>query len=824
MPLAYLAWAAAGLAQTGYSYYELIPWTYRLGPTFDYPLFEPAFTSGSYFSGVAVGRTGTLYVNADYGVQRITPQGDMIPVTGYGSATVQSGERTWALLTAPAVSDMAEDSHGNLFIGGYYGLYRITPDRLIELYASLSVTSLAIDPADHLYALVKGTQVVRVAPDGTITPIAGTGEAGFSGDGGAATAARLNVAYGIALDPEGDLWIADTNNNRIRKVDRNGTITTAAEVPSPYRLAADSRGNVYFVQWSSSIVKRLSPDGAIDTVAQAAGFAGGLAVDAAGNLYLAGSTGLRMLDAAGVLHTVAGCVCGGDGGSAVWGRVASTAGLARDAAGNTYFSDPASSMVRRVAPDGTLATVAGNGDPGFGGDGGPAREARLSYPTGLAMDSAGNLYIADEQNNRIRKVSPDGMIQTVAGNGEGKFAGDGGPAPAASLGLPDGVAVDAAGNLYIADTASHRIRKVTPDGIMHTIAGSDPIGADGDGGPAALAHFINPRALAIDPAGNLLITDSSARVVRRITPAGIIERVAGTGQQGQGGDGGPAVDAQMDLPWGIAVDSAGNIYIGDGYSIREVDRSGTILTIGYGTAKGLAVESNGNLWLATGNTVALATRGAPPFPLPPVIRPQRIANAAISDLYPLSNYPSAAVAPGEIVTIPGSRLGSDPAGTRVLFDGVAAPVLAVRPDQVTAIAPFSIAGRATLGVTVEVNGVRSNREIVAVLPSVPELFRSYANVAAAINQDGTRNGPGNPARSGSVVALFGTGGGEVVALPVAVTMGGQPAEITYAGPAPGFEGGFQVNVRVPAGVDPNGSTVLWVGDAKASAIYVWVAP
>ncbi len=851
VPLAWLAMAGAAWGQTSYTYYELIPWNIRLGPTFDYPLYGRAFTSGSYFSGVWPGRGGVLYVSDGRGVQKIRADGDMVPVAGYGAATIHPGERIWALLSTLTASSAAEDSHGNLFIGSPTGIYRITPDGLIELYSPLAANSLAIGESDSLYALVKGAQVVRVGPDGSSVPVAGTGEAGFSGDGGPATAARINVAYQIALDTAGNLWIADTNNNRIRKVDRNGTITTAAEVAAPFGIAADSRGSVYFSHWSGKIVERLSADGAIETIAVVPGFVNGLAVNADGNLYAAESTGLHMVDASGALHTVAGCLCGGDGGPSVWGRIGSSAGLVRDAAGNTYFSDQVSNMVRRIAPDGTLATVAGNGDPGFSGDDGPAKEARLSSPAGLAMDAAGNLYIADEQNNRIRRVSPNGTIQTVAGNGEGKFAGDGGPATAASLGLPDGVAVDAAGNLYIADTASHRIRKVTTDGTMHTIAGSDQYGSGGDGGPAAMAQLINPRGLAIDQDGNLLITDSSARVVRRITPSGIIERVAGTGQQGTGGDGGPAVNAQMDLPWGITVDNSGTVLIGDGYWIRTVDRGGTIQTVTYGPAKGLAADRSGNLWLANGNTVTVAAPGGPPFPQPPAISHQRIANAAISDLYPFSTYPSAAVAPGEIITIAGSRFGQDGAGVRVLFDDTPAPVLAVRADQNTAIAPYGIAGKATVGVTVEVDGVRSNVERLAVLPSAPALFTYSLGTlvsASALNQDGTRNGPGNPAVPGSVISLFATGAGEMVPaekdgavisgqplpvpkLPVSVTIHTIPAQVTYAGAVPGLvAGALQVNVRVPGDLVPPPLpgqynyylAELRVGDGKSTAAYVWV--
>ncbi len=848
-PVALLVLTAAAGAQTGYVNYDLIPWAFRLGPTLDYRLFQPAFTSGSYLEQIDVGRSGTVYINADRALFEIDAQGTFVPITGFGAAGVPAGERVRALLTLLTPSTVAEDSKGNRFLGTGSGVYRLTRDGLVELYAPISTNSIAMDAEDALYVLDRGLRVVRIAADGGQTVVAGTGEAGFSGDGGPANAARIGPSYRIALGPAGVLWIADTNNNRIRKVDRNGTIDTVLETPSPYQIAVDGEGAVYFSAWDRGKVSRLLPGGEVETVLELQRGIQGLAVDASGNLYVSDSTRVRIVDRTGAIRTLAGCLCGGEGGPAVWGRVGSTAGLVRDRTGNTYFSDQKSNMVRRIDAEGTLTTVAGNGEPGFAGDGGPAREARLNAPAGLAMDAEGNLYIADAQNSRIRKVTPAGFIETVAGNGETKFAGDGGAATSASLGQPDGVAIDAAGNLYIADTLSHRIRKVTPDGIIHTIAGSDQWGSAGDGGPAVLAQLINPRSLAVDAAGNLLIADSSARLVRRITPAGIMERVAGNGEQGREGDGGPAIAARMDLPWGIAVDAAGNVLIGDGYAIRMVDRGGTIRTIASGPAKGLAMDASGRLWIATGNTVVVASTLGPPFPLHPFI--QSIGNAATAEFPPfVFSIPSAAVAPGEILTISGARLGTSVERVRVLFDGEPVPVLAVRADRITAIAPYRIAGSATTGITVEVDGVASNAVTMAVLPAVPGLSVYGAGTlisASALNQDGTRNGPGNPAAPGSVVALFGSGAGamnppqkegQVVSgtlsrpeLPVSVRIGGRPAVVLYAGAAPGLVAGvLQVNVLIPTDLAPAPMagrmnyylTELQVGYAPSNAGFVWV--
>ena len=200
---------------------------------------------------------------------------------------------------------------------------------------------------------------------------------------------------------------------------------------------------------------------------------------------------------------------------------------------------------------------------GFSGDGGPATAARLNMSLGgVALDSAGNLYIADLLNERIRKVSPVGTISTYAGNGGYGFWGDGGPGTAAQL-RPRGMALDPAGNLYIADFGNSRVRKVTPGGTISTYAGTGTPGFAGDGGPATAAQLSFPQGVALDSAGNLYIADSNNNRIRKVTPGGTISTYAGTGLQGFSGDGGPAIDAQLWFPVGVALDSAGNLYIAD---------------------------------------------------------------------------------------------------------------------------------------------------------------------------------------------------------------------------------------------------------------------
>jgi uncharacterized protein (TIGR03437 family) len=290
----------------------------------------------------------------------------------------------------------------------------------------------------------------------------------------------------------------------------------------------------------------------------------------------------------GVISTVAGNgnnSSGGDGGVATNASFRPN-GVAVDSAGDIYIADVAGSVIRKVNAAGVITTVAGFAGEKmkFSGDGGPAVKASIyisSNHNGMAADQAGNLYIADDGHHRIRKVDPSGMITTVAGNGSIDYSGDGGQAISASLWRPSAVAVDGGGNLYIADTQNSRVRKVDAHGVISTLAGNGAIAYLGDGGPAKDASLFYPMGVAVDGAGNVYIADQNAYVVRKVDSKGIISTVAGNGDFGFAGDGGLAAKAELSGPYGVAADQSGNLYIADfgNHRVRKVDTTGAITTV-----------------------------------------------------------------------------------------------------------------------------------------------------------------------------------------------------------------------------------------------------
>jgi sugar lactone lactonase YvrE len=273
----------------------------------------------------------------------------------------------------------------------------------------------------------------------------------------------------------------------------------------------------------------------------------------------------------------------GNGGPAMNALLNQPNQLAFDQAGNLYVAEDRNHVVRKISPGGVnISLVAGNGTMGFSGDGGPAINAQLNRACGVAVDAAGNVYICDADNNRIRKVDiSTGFISTIAGTGVNGHSGDGGQAAAADIGFASNIQVDATGNIYFAcQNGSYSVRKINTSGIISTIAGNGTSGYSGDGGPATSAQLTSASAICFDAVGNLYISDFGGMRVRKVNTSGIISTIAGTGSAGSGGDGGPATSAQLFYPYGLAVDAANNLYICDAGNnkIRKVDAFGNIST------------------------------------------------------------------------------------------------------------------------------------------------------------------------------------------------------------------------------------------------------
>jgi len=423
--------------------------------------------------------------------------------------------------------------------------------------------NIAVDSEGNIYFSDSGlSQVLKVATNGVISIVAGTGLTSGGGDGGLATGAALDSPQGLAFDSAGNLYIVDSFNSNVRKVDTNGIITTVAGGQGQAGFAGDGGPA------TSALLTNPT----------------GIAIDRSGNLYIAdrANNRIRLVTAStGIITTIAGSSktgFTGDGGPAAQATLTLPTGLAFDSSGNLYIADSNNWAIRKISTSGIITTVAGTGQPGSGGDNGPATKAQLSGPQGIAVDASGNLYIVDSGNQRIRYVNAAGTIVTIAGSGAAGFSGDGGAAISAQFSSPMGIALDASDAVYVADLDNNRIRRFTVGGAINTFAGTTR--SIGDGGPSIQARLNAPWSIAVDSTGNLYIADRSDNRVRKVTPSGTIATLAGNGQNGYGGDGGPSTMAILNTPNGIAVDSAGNLYIADAGNnrIRRVSASTGIIT------------------------------------------------------------------------------------------------------------------------------------------------------------------------------------------------------------------------------------------------------
>ncbi len=864
-------------------------------------------------SGLAIDDLGNIYISdeANANIRKVTvATGIITTVCGTGEAgfSGDGGPATSAQLTGP--NDIAFDSSGNLYIAdrGNKRIRKVTPDGKISSLVlsspdagytdSIEATSLAIDHSDNLLITTGsfGGTIHRInLQNNTITTIAGkAGVGGSSGPGDGTPALEITLLNpdGVTVDSQGIIYFSEVSKHLVRKLvpfpiddillptlnvtsptstgaystitpsinlagtasdntllthiswenDRGGsglaagvktwTVDNVLLQPGINQImvtAWDANGNSTSVKVNVTYTPQIilknyigngrpgfSGDGIVSNQSQL-WIPESIAFDSSGNLYIAdtGNHRIRRITRDGVITTIAGngqLGSRGDGGQAVNAEFNWPSGLAVDASGAVYVSDTNNHRVRRIAPNGIITTIAGKGVDGFSGDSGPATEAMLDTPVGLALDGAGNLLIADAGNNRIRKLNLNtGIISTAAGNGYGR-GGDGGAASAAGLFFPTGMTLDGAGNLYISDTGNHRIRKVTPAGIIDTIAGTGTPGFDGDGGAAKSAQVNAPGGLALDARGNLYIADQGNHRIRLIKPDGTISTFAGNGLTGIEGENGAATSVRLTAPAGVAIDSAGNLFIAD-----------------TGNHRVIAVVSFRNV-----ASVSAASYFGP------VAASESIAAAFGSEL-------ATGIEVANSLPLPTSLAGTtvrvrDSAGNERL-----APLFFVSPSQINyLVPPGTAAGPATVTI-ISGSGVISTGGL-SVASVAPGIFAANSNgqgapaaVALRLRQDGSqvfepvavfdqqRNQfVTKPIDLGAetdqvFLILFGTGlRGHQSLSTVTASVGGVNSEVLYAGAQNDFVGLDQINLRLSRSLAGRGEVdlVITVDGKTANTVRV----
>jgi uncharacterized protein (TIGR03437 family) len=786
--------------------------------------------------GIARDRAGNIFIADadDHRIRKITPDGLIFTVAGDGFPGFRGdgGPASAARLNAPY--GMALDGAGNLYIAdlGNNRVRRIDPDGTITTVAGSemleSPRNVAFDGAGSLFVSeFSGQRIRRIGLDGAVVTVAGNGTAGFAGDGGSASDASLSFPAGLAFDAAGNLYIADSGNHRVRKVSDGIISTVLDQLNLPTGVAVDGLGNLFVADSGNQRIQRLGSGGDIATLP---GTGRDLVVDDTGNLYMAAGLHALQLNTAGEIITIAGDTSyafRGDGGDALSARLNGPVAIAVDSAGAIYIADQKNRRVRKVDADGVITTVMGTGAS-------TPEASELNNPAGISLNELGDLYVSDQDNHRIQMLISGDIVVTAAGMGLAGFNGDGISAQQAQISSPGPMAQGRDGTLYFVDAGNRRVRSLSPNGLVTTAA------------------WVPARGLAVDASGRLYLSATDRNSVLRVGADGKTTIVAGLGTAGFSGNEGLATAAQLSSPAGLAVDARGNLYIADSGNnrIRMVGLDGIIHTIaGNGAADfggdggpalsaalhaplSVVTDSSGNLWIAdTGNN-----------------RIRKLSPIAIAEetVAPLSAVNAASlkpgpIAPGEIVTIFGAGIGPEStvlgsqdatglfprelARVKVLFDGRSAPLFYVQAQQINVQAPYDISGKSTVEVEIFYQGTSHGKITVPVANAAPGVFTvgSGKGQATALNADGTPNSESKPALRATLVTLYATGEGlthragteETPVLPVTLTLAGYTAQILFARAAPGFSGMLEVKARVPGGFAPTGEieVVLQVGDA-----------
>ena len=583
-------------------------------------------------AGVTADSGGNVYVadTSNHTIRKITPAGVVTTLAGLAGAS-GSADGTGGAARFNGPRGVAADAAGNVYVADTSNstIRKITSAGVVSTLAGSALNSgsadgtgsaarfdipwgVATDSAGNVYVADTYNETIRkITPAGVVSTLAGSPGLDGSADG-TGSAARFDFPSGVATDSAANVYVADDSNETIRKITPAGVVTTlagsaniegsadgtgsAARFRSPEAIATDSGGNVYVAESSNKTIRKITPAGVVTTLAGSPGLVGsvdgtgsaarfrspeGVAADSGGNVYVTDTYTIRKITAAGVVTTVAGSpnLVGSADGTGGDARFLSPMGVATDSAGNVYVADTGSSTIRKITPAGVVTTLAGSAGLGGSADG-TGSAARFQNPFGVATDNGGNVYVADSYNGTIRKITPAGVVTTLAGSAADPVGDADGTGSAARFRGPVAVAADSGRNVYVADQSNHTIRKITPAGVVTTLAGSARLLGNTDG-TGSDARFAYPDGVATDSGGNVYVADSGNATIRKITPAGVVTTVAGLAGVSGSADG-TGSDARFNNPQGVATNSGGNVYVADlsNHTIRKITSAGVVTTLG----------------------------------------------------------------------------------------------------------------------------------------------------------------------------------------------------------------------------------------------------